>query len=80
MIRNEPSDRQDRRIQRRKLWAMWASLADEKARIESIPVASRKVVHYIRPGEVDETGQFDRIMFGIIIGMVTISAIVCAVI
>ena len=52
MVRNEPSDRQDRRIQRRKMREMWASIREEKARLAMLPGNNPKTVHYIgRDGE-----------------------------
>lgn len=53
MVRNEPSDRQDRRIQRRKMREMWRSLNEEKARMAMLPGRNPKTVHYLcREGEV----------------------------
>lgn len=57
MIRNEPSDRQDRRIQRKKMRRMWASLADEHARLETLPVYTRRQRHYIGRDVVDVTDE-----------------------
>lgn len=55
MIKNEPSDRQDRRIQRRKMRQMWRSLNEEKVRMAMLPGRNPKTVHYLcREGEVDE--------------------------
>lgn len=52
MVRNEPSDRRDRAIQRRKMRRMWASIREEKARLAMLPGRNPKTVHYIgRDGE-----------------------------
>lgn len=61
----EPSDRQDRRIQRRKLRAMWKSLRAEKARLAALPGRGRKqhpITDY-----VDVTSEMDRVLL-IVIG------------
>lgn len=47
MVTNEPSDRQDRRIQRRKMREMWLSLDAEKARLAALPVRDTHMVHYV---------------------------------
>ena len=77
MVRNEPSDRQDRRIQRRKMRAMWASLREEKARLDPIPGRNPKTVHYIGRGGEDVTAEFDRAMLWVIGALAVISLIIC---
>lgn len=77
MVRNEPSDRQDRRIQRRKMRQMWASLREEKARLELLPTRTPKTVHYIGRDGVDATAEFDRVMFWVIGAVAVVSLIVC---
>ncbi len=65
MIKNEPSDRRDRQIQRRKLRGMWRSLREEEARIEAIPCTRRSDVNYgtgvstRRPDVIDVTEAFN---------------------
>lgn len=66
MVRNEPSDRQDRRIQRMKMRQMWASIREEKARLELLPGRNPKTTHYIGRDGVDATAEFDRAMFWVI--------------
>lgn len=76
MVRNEPSDRQDRRIQRRKMRLMWASLREEKARMELLPGRNPKTVHYIGRDGVDATAEFDRAMFWVIGAVAVVSLII----
>lgn len=78
MVRNEPSDRQDRRIQRRKMRQMWASLREEKARMELLPGRNPKTVHYIGRDGVDVT---DEVMpkVWIVIGAFAVLMLILAV-
>lgn len=76
MVRNEPSDRQDRRIQRKKMRAMWASLREEKARLELLPGRNPKTTHYIGRDGVDATAEFDRAMFWVIGAVAVVSLII----
>ncbi len=76
MVRNEPSDRQDRRIQRRKMRQMWASLREEKARMELLPGRNPKTVHYIGRDGVDATAEFDRAMVWVIGAVAVVSLII----
>lgn len=76
MIKNEPSDRQDRRIQRKKMRAMWASLREEKARLDLIPGRNPKMVHYIGRNGIDGTAEFDRAMIWVIGALAVISVII----
>lgn len=76
MVRNEPSDRQDRRIQRRKMRQMWASLREEKARLELLPTRAPKTVHYIGRDGVDATAEFDRAMLWVIGAVAVVSLII----
>ena len=63
MVRNEPSDRQDRAIQRRKLRAMWRSIREEEERLNALPVYVRKERHWVgKDPYVDVTSEFDRAM------------------
>lgn len=74
MVRNEPSDRQDRRIQRRKMRAMWRSLNEEKARMAMLPGRNPKTVHYLcREGEVTE--ELLPAMFWLLIGVVAFAVV-----
>ena len=72
MIKCEPSDRQDRRIQRRKLWQMWRDLEDERARVALYP--ARPKLHHVRMcvGQ-DVTDTFDRFAFGVILAYVAVA-------
>ena len=72
MIRNEPSNWQDRRIQRRKLRQMWRDLEDERARVALYPARPR--MHHVRMcvGQ-DVTDTFDRMAFGIILAYVAVA-------
>lgn len=76
MVRNEPSDRRDRAIQRRKMRQMWASLREEKARLELLPGRNPKTVHYIGRDGVDATAEFDRAMFWVIGAVAVVSLII----
>lgn len=78
MIRNEPSDRQDRRIQRKKMRRMWASLADEQARLETLPVFTRRQRHYIGRDYVDVTAEFDQVMIWVIGAFVLLGFVLVA--
>ena len=66
MIRNEPSNRLDRRIQNAKLRRMWRSLNEEQARLDRIPrgrrggIACGPVLNTQKPDEEDVTDAFDR--------------------
>ena len=77
MVRNEPSDRRDRAIQRRKMRQMWASIREEKARLAMLPGRNPKTVHYIGPGVVDATSEFDRIMIWVIGAFALFGLILC---
>ena len=57
MVRNEPSDRRDRAIQRRKMREMWRGLREEKARMAMLPGNNPKMVHYIGRDGVDVTDE-----------------------
>lgn len=77
MVRNEPSDRRDKAIQRRKMREMWASIREEKARMAMLPGGNPKTVHYIgRDGE-DVTAEFDRAMIWVIGALAVVSLIIC---
>lgn len=76
MVRNEPSDRRDRAIQRMKMRQMWASLREEKARLELLPTRTPKTVHYIGRDGVDATAEFDRAMIWVIGAVAAISLII----
>ena len=76
MVRNEPSDRRDRAIQRRKMRKMWASIREEKARLELLPTRNPKTTHYIGRDGVDATAEFDRAMFWVIGAVAVISLII----
>lgn len=76
MIKNEPSDRQDRRIQRRKMRAMWRSIREEKARLAALPGRNQKTVHYIdRDGE-DATEELYSVMAMILATMILVGVII----
>ena len=75
MVRNEPSDRRDRAIQRRKMRLMWAGIREEKARLELLPGRNPKTVHYIGRDGVDATAEFDRAMF-LVIGAVAVVSLI----
>lgn len=76
MVRNEPSDRRDRAIQRRKMRQMWAGIREEKARLELLPGRNPKTVHYIGRDGVDATAEFDRAMIWVIGAVAAISLII----
>lgn len=76
MVRNEPSDRQDRRIQRRKMRQMWAGIREEKARLEMLPGRNPKTTHYIGRDGVDATAEFDRVMIWVIGAVAVVSLII----
>lgn len=77
MIRNEPSDRQDRRIQRKKMRAMWRSMREEKARMAMLPGRNPKTVHYLsRDGEV--TQELLPAMMWMLIGAVVLAVVIIA--
>ena len=76
MITNEPSDRRDRAIQRRKMRQMWAGIREEKARLELLPGRNPKTVHYIGRDGVDATAEFDRAMIWVIGAVAVISLII----
>jgi hypothetical protein len=77
MVRNEPSDRRDRAIQRMKMRQMWESLNEEKARMAMLPGNNPKTVHYIGRGGEDVTAEFDRAMLWVIGALAVISLIIC---
>ena len=76
MVRNEPSDRQDRRIQRMKMRQMWAGIREEKARLELLPTRNPKTVHYIGRDGVDATAEFDKAMVWVIGAVAVVSLII----
>ena len=77
MVRNEPSDRMDRRIQRRKMRRMWAGIREEKARLAMLPGRCPKTEHYIGRDGVDGTAQFDQAMIWVIGAFAAFGLILC---
>lgn len=78
MIRNEPSDRQDRRIQRMKMRRMWEGIREEKARLAMLPGGNPKTVHYITRDGEDATAEFDKGVLALIAVLAVIAIIICA--
>ncbi len=76
MIKCEPSDRQDRRIQRRKMRQMWRDLENERARVALYP--ARPKMRHVRMhiGE-DVTDTFDRMVF---VGILAYVAVAVAIV
>lgn len=72
MIMNEPSDRQGRRIQRRKMRQMWRDLEDERARVAMYPARPRMSHVRMCVGQ-DVTDTFDRFAFGVILAYVAVA-------
>lgn len=72
LIRNEPSNRQDRRIQRRKLRQMWRDLEDERARVAMYPARPRLAHVRMCVGQ-DVTDTFDRMAFWTILAYVAVA-------
>ena len=77
MVRNEPSDRRDRAIQRRKMREMWRSIMEEKARMAMLPGRNPKTTHYIGRDGVDATAEFDRVMIWVIGALAVVSLVIC---
>ena len=77
MIQNEPSDRHDRAIQRRKMREMWRSLRDEKTRLAMLPGRNPKTVHYITKDGEDVTAEFDKVMLVVIGILAVVGLLIC---
>lgn len=75
MIPNEPSDRKDRAIQRRKMRQMWRSIREEKNRMAMLPGNNPKTTHYLtREGEVTE--ELLPAMMWMLIGAVVLAIVI----
>lgn len=79
MVRNEPSDRQDRRIQRRKLRQMWAGILEERERLAMMPERP-KTVHYIDRDGVDVTDDVMPSILLMIGALAALMIVLCAVV
>jgi hypothetical protein len=55
---------------------MWASLREEKARLDLIPGRNPKTVHYIGRNGIDVTAEFDRAVIWVIGALAVISVVI----
>ena len=76
MIQYEPSDSQDRRIQRRNLRQMWRDLREEQERLAMYPARPRMRHVRMHIGE-DVTDSFDRMVF---LGILAYVAVAIAIV